>query len=615
MQENRNNYNIRLLKDSIKSNKIFIAAIMITLFSLISVHADNFVVTTHPTSDPAPTVFTHNGETRVYLYCTQDIQKQIGDWDYPIDTLHCYSSDDMFHWRDDGCILDEQSCASWVNKGAHQLWAPTVVFYKGKYRLFVSAVDKSRGSTDREARVFTATADSPTGPFIPSTNPPYFTYPGVETGQIDPFCFIDTMSNGQTTALLVLRLNAGAKSIHMAQLNDDATNVVGAPWVVRVLPTDGYKEGTWVFKRNGFYYLIYATDREGEPTKETIEYATAPVPATGSITEQTQWTYRGVIFQTNSKEFTIHSGACHFAPKGETEAKWYVFWHGVQEPEIGGNRLFPVGPGRSRCTGIEQINFTNDNPPLIPETPKTKRGVGICNAATDNIQVDRYSSSNNCNVRTIQHPGLQTAPTGWVVSDIKNNGTCTYTNVSFTPEADSQFNSVAANVSSTRDNCSIELRIGSKVIATVPVPNTGNLNTYATSNFAQLADIPAKGIQDLTLVFKTPADNCLQVNWIKFGKEHYVGVENNYGVKLDQSGYNFQRVNNTSFKVFCRENVANATVAVMDLQGRAVAGAVAVRQIAPNGMKIDLNQNQLSNGVYLLSVRTANQMKRIRFTY
>lgn len=579
----------------------YTAVVVVSFFSQTAVLADNFIVTTYPTSDPAPTVFTYDGETRVYLYCTQD--KFISGV-YPIDTLHCYSSDDMFHWRDEGVALDERSCGSWANRGAHQLWAPTVVYYAGKYRLFVSAVDQS-GTDDGSARVFTTTADAPMGPFIPSTNPPYLS--NISIGSIDPFTFIDTLPDGSTEAILVVRNGKSGTSIHMARLNDDATDMDGQPWVVKTLPTTGYKEGTWVFKRNGFYYLIYST-ANGTP-RETIEYATAPVPAQGGITTDTRWTHRGVILTMNSDQWTIHTGSCYFKPKGESEAKWYIFWHGVREPELGGDRLFSAGQGR--CTAIEYINFTGDNPPLIEPVTKTPRGVGICRAATDSIQVDRYGSSNGCEVRTIQHPGLATAPIGWVVSNIRNNGTCTYEDVDFTPSEGMQLATVAANISSTRDNGSIEVRIGSNngtLIATIPVPNTGNLTTYTTTDYVQLATVPEAGVQDLSLVFKTQADNAFQVNWIKFDEEPGTEVKT-YGAVLDQSGFNLRRVNKNTFKVFCKENASTAIVKAIDLQGREIAKAITVRPFAWNGIMVDLNENKLSSGAYLLVIKnTAGEM-------
>lgn len=598
---------VRLYSRVSRCSSFLVAAFTFSFLFLSSVQADNFVVTQYPTSDPAPSVFTYNGETRVYLYCTQD---KFMSGVYPIDTLHCYSSDDMFHWRDEGVILDEKRCESWANKGAHQLWAPTVVYYKGKYRLYVSAVDQS-GTNDGSARVFTATADSPMGPFTPSTNPPYLT--NISIGSIDPFCYIDTLPDGSTQAYLVVRNGKSGTAIHMALLNDDGSDVVGHPWVVRTLPSSGYKEGTWLFKRNGFYYLIYAT-QNGTP-RETIEYATAPVSAGGGIDANTRWTHRGLLIGMNSNQWTIHSGSCHFKPKGQTEAKWYVFFHVVQEPEMGGERLFSAGQGR--CTIVEEMHFKGDNPPLLEKVRKTRRGVGICKAATDSIQVDRYSSAEGCAVRTIRHPGLATAPSGWVVSNIRNNGTCTYKDVDFTPSEGMELATVAANISSTKDNGSIEIHTGSKsgtLIATIPVPNTGDLNTYAITESVVLTEVPEEGVQDLALVFKTPSDNAFQVNWIKFGEGPSTTVKK-YGAVLDHSGFNIRRVSKNTFKVFCRENVATAIVSAVNLQGREITRAVNVRPFSWNSMVVDLNENELSSGAYFLLIKNSTGEIRIPFIY
>ena len=132
-----------------------------------------------------------------------------------------------------------------------------------------------------------------------------------------------------------------------------------------------------------------------------------------------------------------------------------------------------------------------------------------------------------------------------MVSNITDNGTCIYKDVDFTPSAGKQFSTVSANVSSSNANGSIEIRTGSNsgtLIATIPVPNTGDLNTYKTTDYVKLTAVPKEGVQDLALVFKTSAANTFQVNWIKFGEEPNTAVKKSGGV-FDETGCNFQRVN------------------------------------------------------------------------
>ena len=150
-----------------KSMAVFNAAMLIVVAGGVvprsTVLADNYFISVHPTSDPAPSVFTYNGVTKVYVYCTQDMIALSGN--YPIDTIHCYSSTDMYHWKDEGVSLDEQHCASWVNKGAHKLWAPHVVYLKGLYRMYVPETATTSGNP---SHIFMATSATPAGPFTPA---------------------------------------------------------------------------------------------------------------------------------------------------------------------------------------------------------------------------------------------------------------------------------------------------------------------------------------------------------------------------------------------------------------------------------------------------------------
>lgn len=91
-------------------NMLFLSVIgsLILLSRWTIVSADNFFITTHPTSDPAPSVFTYNGENRVYVYTTQD-KIMTPEKSYPIDTIHCYSSDDMFCYMQQNRLLPVRS--------------------------------------------------------------------------------------------------------------------------------------------------------------------------------------------------------------------------------------------------------------------------------------------------------------------------------------------------------------------------------------------------------------------------------------------------------------------------------------------------------------------------
>jgi hypothetical protein len=572
----------------------FVKAVVLTAVALfpIMVFADNFFIPYHPTSDPAPSVFTYNGETRVYFYCTQDMIGSSGSIAYPIDTIHCYSSADMFHWRDEGVALDEKSCPNWVYKGGHQLWAPHCVYLKGRYCLYAPEATTSAG--DQSAYCFLSTSATPKGPFTPAAS--YFSASGI--GAIDPFCFVD--STDSVRVYMAWRTSSGRQS--MIRMNDSGNATVGSQWQVSGLENQ-YQEGTWLFKYSGYYYLVYATSASGN---EIIAYATAPVPATGGIKSSTAWTTRGQIIASGS-DWTIHSGLCLFAPAGATTPQWYVFWHGVSEI---GPRLF--GAGHGRCTAIETMSFGTGTPALINSVTKTYRGVGICSAATDSIQVDRYSSISGAGVSVFAYGAASTEAMGWYVSNITNNSNVQYNNVSFTPIAGYRFSTVQARVGSTGAANSIQVKVGSTVVGTIAVPNTNGLTTWQTTAPVNLAATPPTGTQNLTLTFTMGTANSMNVNWIKFGQALDTDVLSGpEAVAL--AHLSCHRADKNTF-IFDGVSGRAPTVKLFNLTGREMADAFSSKAIR-NTLTVALNAKMFVAGTYVLQIKTRNGDLKVPFTY
>lgn len=558
----------------------------IILLVSLSARADNCFITAHPTSDPAPSVFTYNGVEKVYFYCTQD-KIATGNGDYPIDTVHCYSSTDMYHWTDEGVSLDEKS-VSWAKTNVDKLWAPHVVYLKGKYRLIVPET-----STDGSFYNFVATCANPIGPYVAGQP-----LPGSVANVIDPFIFIDPTD---PTVWLSYRHQDG-KSIGFVQMNDSATKVTGninnAVVNVGSGAPSGYKEGSWMWKHGNYYFLVFA----GVPGSgnEIIGYSTASNRAG-------PWTYRGQLFGQNNSpsEFTIHSGACEF--KGQ----WYIFYHNVTF----GGAIF----GTERCSGIEYISYLNDSTLYTPSSagiPKTNRGVGIPSACNDTLQVDRGVITGASSV-SIPYNANSTEKTGWYIGSITNNANVRYDSVNFTPTAGNKIGTVAARVSSTNATSTIEVRLGSatgSLIGTIAVPSTGNLNTWATTPSTTLVADPPNGNQNLVLVFKTSANNALQVNWVKFGQVPVSSIRVG-NVFIDQSGLNCQRITKNRFKVYCRESASFARANVFTMTGRELAGAAQVEIAGLNSFTVNLDKNALSQGAYILNLWNQNRTRTIRFTY
>ena len=105
-----------------------------------------------------------------------------------------------------------------------------------------------------------------------------------------------------------------------------------------------FEEAPWLHKRDGVYYLSYAS---GLP--EVIAYATGPSP-TGP------WTYRGVIMDKNKVTHTIHQAFADF------NGKSYVFYH---------NEMVSNADYR-RSVAVEEFSYGKDG--AIPRIAQTRAG-------------------------------------------------------------------------------------------------------------------------------------------------------------------------------------------------------------------------------------------------
>jgi hypothetical protein len=149
---------------------------MICLFvglSIVASKADNPIVQTNYTADPAPMV--HDGT--VYLYTSHDEDKTVRNF-FTMNDWRCYSSTDMVNWTDRGVICSYQTF-SWSRGDA---WAGQCVFRNGKYFYYLPVNQKNGGNA-----IGVAVSDSPTGPFKDALGAPLLT----GYGFIDPTVFID----------------------------------------------------------------------------------------------------------------------------------------------------------------------------------------------------------------------------------------------------------------------------------------------------------------------------------------------------------------------------------------------------------------------------------------
>lgn len=441
-----------------------------------NIFADNPLVTHLFNADPSARLF----DGVLYVYASHDVDEEDGVGGFSMADYHVYSSTDMMNFTDHGVALDQDDVL-WA-KGNNTMWAPDCVQQGDQYYLYFPThpADKGWGHTG------VAISDSPTGPFVPETN--YIS----QANNIDPNLFFDD----DGTPYLYICANENIKVIEMK------TNMLEAvSWGSNLTITgasEEYKEGPWVFKRDGVYYLTYPSGVADEGG-ESIYYATGSSP-TGPFENQ------GMIMAAWTNCWTIHHSIL------EIEDQWYIFYH---HNDISGNATL-----RSMCA--DKLSFNEDG--SIAEVTPTRRGIGIRNAK-EAIQVDRYLDGS----LGLTTPAFSTnLPSGFYLSDIENDDWVNYPDVDFGTNG---FTSVSARVKSAESGL-INVRVGGTngtLLATIPVASTGgdwsNLTAVLTS-----AGRDVLGVQDLYLVFESSgvSSNLFDVDWVQFNlasgaKLHFSG--------------------------------------------------------------------------------------------
>jgi len=450
---------------------------IISIIAYTSVVAQNPFVTHIYTADPTARVF--NG--KLYVYPSHDVDTCTGgqgDNGFCMPDYHMFSTDDhLYNWTDHGTIVS-QNTVPWVEANSFGMWAPDCVFKDGTYYFYFPAKPANENIF---RRIGVATSTSPTGPFTPLTQP----IQGIQG--IDPNVFID--DDGKSYLYFGSGSTAGA--LKVIRLKDNMTEIDGNTITVDQDVPNGYREGSFMFKRENTYYFTFArvTSNNYE-----IEYATSNSP-TGPFT------YRGAIMQNIGNGTNHHSVVFY-------NNQWYLFYHNWSLS--GNNRL--------RSIRADKL-FFNPNGTIQLVTP-TLRGIGIPKAE-DIIHIDRYSSISNAQVHSVQG----SEPKGFQVDFIENNSWVKFDDVDF--EAGNLIQ-IHARVASATNGGSIEIRTDSStgpLLATIPVSNTGGWDTWETVS-ADFTD-STTGIKDLVCVFKGGSGYLFNVNWIQFESGSTLSVTSN----------------------------------------------------------------------------------------
>ena len=275
------------MKKSNIKNFVTVTAIILVASIGLRCYADNPIIQTNYTADPAPMVYNDT----VFLYTGHDEDDATG---FKMQNWMLYTSTDMVNWTDHGVIASLKDF-KWVNTD-NGAWAPQCIRRNNKFYMYCPMPSG--------VGIGVLVSDSPYGPFKDPIGKAL-----IKNGpqDIDPTILID--DDGQAY------LYWGNPELWYVKLNEDmiscSTDPKKMPEFVKVKGEKDpfhYQEGPWVWKRNGHYYMAYASTC----CPEGIGYAMGTSP-TGP------WEYKGMIMEGDQRSSGNHPGIIDY------KGKPYVF--------------------------------------------------------------------------------------------------------------------------------------------------------------------------------------------------------------------------------------------------------------------------------------------------
>lgn len=248
---------------------------------------------------------------RLYLYPSTDTSPPNGYG--TMDGYHVFSTDDLITWEDHGEILHSDDVA-WGREAGGYMWAPDCAEKDGTYYYYYPHRD-----AQNVWQIGVATSSGPTSGF---------TDQGYIEGLlplIDPAVLIDD----DGTAYLY---SGGPGGPHAVKLTDNMLEADGEQQTLQGLPS--FKEGLWVFRREGIYYAMYPDNTK---PSALMHYAMSDNPLG-------PFEYQGVFLE-GTDVVTTHGSILEF------KDEWYLFYH---NGELSG------GQEHNRSVSFDLVHFNND---------------------------------------------------------------------------------------------------------------------------------------------------------------------------------------------------------------------------------------------------------------
>jgi hypothetical protein len=253
----------------------------------------NPIIRSRFSTDPCAIVY----KDTVYLFTGHD-KAPAGSGKYVMNEWLCFSSADMSHWTEKPVPL-RATDFTWAKGNA---WASQVVERNSKFYWYAPVEHK----TIPGMAIGVAVADNPAGPYRDARGSALITNDMTSKfksnkDDIDPTVLID--DDGQAYIFW------GNSQCYYARLKKNMIELDGE---IRTIQLPDFQEGSWISKRNGWYYLLYAYQ-----FPEKIGYAM-------SRNINGPWVFKGIMNDTvyhsvtnspailvfrNQSYFIYHNGA------------------------------------------------------------------------------------------------------------------------------------------------------------------------------------------------------------------------------------------------------------------------------------------------------------------
>ena len=435
------------------------------------------------TADPAPLVV---GDT-LFVYTSHDAspedipdENEKGSAGFFMYDWLLWSTTDMVNWTEHGAVASLKDF-SWRSR-ENGAWAIQTVERNGKYYLYAPLHGHGIG---------VLTADSPYGPFSDPLKKP-IVWDQSNWYDIDPSVFTD--DDGQAY------MYWGNPYTYYARLNDDMISLKDS--VVR-LPyhIEHYQEGPWFYKRNGHYYLGYASTC----CPEALGYAMSDSP-TGP------WESKGYIMRPTERDRGNHPGIVDYKGHSYVFGQNYDLMHldtfvhherrSVSATEI---NYLPDGtiaevPYWLDQQPMKQLHWLNPYQRVEAETMAWGYGLKTAKMGIENTGV-------------VEKMPFSTGKKNMYVTNIDNGEYIRLRGVDFGSVGAKQFILSAAATGS----CTVTLRLDSTdgpVIGMTTVKPSGNLDKY--KSFGTKVK-NASGVHDLYICFDN-ASGDIRLDWWTFKK-------------------------------------------------------------------------------------------------